>query len=120
MSEEQGFDREPSQTIAEFCASERISRSSFYDLESRGLAPQVDWIPGTKIRRITPSARRAWHERMRELCSSEAAQLEQERKRAQAREAGRIAAASVNHVSKRRKATAAEQGATNKQRRLRR
>jgi hypothetical protein len=98
------LDRERSLTIGEFCLSERISRSTFYDLDKRGLGPEIDSVPGTRIRRITPSARRAWRERMRELRASEAAQLEQERKRAQAQEAGRIAAQSPLHVSNRHKA----------------
>jgi hypothetical protein len=67
----------------------------------RGLTPEVSEIPGTRIRRITAAAEAAWDARMAELAQSEAVQLEAERRRAQAAEAGRIAAQSPLHVSRR-------------------
>ena len=100
---------ERSQTIREFCASERLSLSSFYELVKRDLAPELLEIPGTKIKRITPFAHAAWRARMGELAKSKAAQIEAERRRAQAIMAGQAAAASPLHVSKR--------GAEHKQRR---
>ena len=66
-----------------------------------GRGPDVLHVPGTRIERITPEARQAWRERMAELAKSETAQLEAERRRAQAAEAGKLAAQSPNHVSRR-------------------
>lgn len=91
----------PDKTITEFCAKKRISKASWYELEKRGLAPEVLEIPGTRIRRITAAAEAAWDARMVELMQSKAAQLEAERRRAQAAEAGRIAAQSPRHISRR-------------------
>jgi hypothetical protein len=90
-------------TVGEFCLVERFSKTAYYGLKSRGLAPDEFEIPGTRIKRITPEAHAAWRERMAALAQSEAAQLEAERRRAQAVAAGRIAAASPLHVSKRQK-----------------
>lgn len=95
-----------SQTRGEFCQTERISKSVFYELKKRGLAPDELEIPGTTIKRITPAARAAWRERMAELAKGEAAQLEAERRRALTAVAGRIAAASPAHVSRRGPRTA--------------
>jgi hypothetical protein len=89
-----------SQTIAEFCESEHISKTTFYGLLKRNLGPEVFEVPGTTIKRITPAAREAWHALMRELAESEAAKLEVERRRELAAVAGRIAARSPLHVSK--------------------
>jgi hypothetical protein len=90
-----------SQTIGEFCRAERISKSVYYELKARGLNPDEFEIPGTRIKRITPEARAAWRERMAELAKSETAQLEAERRRELASIAGRAAAASPRHISKR-------------------
>jgi hypothetical protein len=75
--------------------------STFYKLKKLGLGPDVLHVPGTRIERITPEARQAWRERMAELAKSETAQLQAERRRAQAAEAGKLAAQSPNHVSRR-------------------
>jgi hypothetical protein len=93
--------QERSQTRGEFCDTERISLSSYFKLKARNLAPEETVVPGTKMIRIAPEARRAWHARMAELAKSEAAQLEAERRRAQAVAAGRIAARSPLHASRR-------------------
>jgi hypothetical protein len=93
--------QERSQTRGEFCDTERISLSSYFKLKARNLAPEETVVPGTKIIRIVPEARRAWHARMAELAKSEAAQLEAERRREQAVAAGRIAARSPLHASRR-------------------
>ena len=90
-----------SQTIREFCDGERISVSSFYEMQRRGLGPELLEVPGTKIGRITPEAHAAWRARMAALAQSEAAQLESERRRAQAVMAGRAAAKSPLHASRR-------------------
>ncbi len=91
-----------SETIAEFCLKERISRAAYYDLRKRGLGPDEFQIPGTRIKRITPEAHAAWRERMTELAKSEAGRLEAERRRELAKAAGEKAAASPKHVTKAR------------------
>jgi hypothetical protein len=95
-----------SQTTTEFCQSEHISKATFYDLRKRGLAPEVLEVPGTKIKRITSQARETWRARMAELAKAEATQLEAERRRELAAIAGRIAARSPKHISKRARVTA--------------
>jgi hypothetical protein len=70
-------------------------------IRSSSAGCHVFHVPGTRIERITPEARQAWRERMAELAKSETAQLEAERRRAQAAEAGKLAAQSPNHVSRR-------------------
>jgi hypothetical protein len=91
----------PSKSIAEFCRAERISKSVYYEMKRRGIGPVELIIPGTKVIRITPEAQTAWRTRMAELAKSETAQLEAERRSAQTAEAGKIAAASPLHISKR-------------------
>ena len=86
--------RNRSETFAEFARAEG-------KLKKLGLGPDVLRVLGTRIERITPEARQAWRERMAELAKSETAQLEAERRRAQAAEAGKLAAQSPNHVSRR-------------------
>jgi hypothetical protein len=49
---------EPSLTIPEFCALEKISRVFFYELAKRGKAP-LTYYAGA-ARRITPEAHQEW------------------------------------------------------------
>jgi hypothetical protein len=91
-----------SQTFTEFCQSERISKATFYELLRRNLGPEVFEVAGTRIRRITSQAREAWRAKMAELAKAEAAQLEAERRRELATIAGRIAAQSPRHVSRKK------------------
>ena len=93
--------KDSSETISEFCLAERFSKSFYYGLKKRGLGPEEFEVPGTRVKRITPEAHTAWRERMAELAKSETAQLEAERRRAQAAEAEKLAAQSPNHVSRR-------------------
>jgi hypothetical protein len=88
-----------SQTIREFCATERFSIATYYKLKRLGLGPAEMIVPGTRIVRITPKARAEWHARMQQR--SEHQNVELESRRRQAAEAGRIAAASPSHVSRR-------------------
>jgi hypothetical protein len=92
------IDPQRSLSLGEFCFAERISKTKYYELKKRGLAPDETNIGG--LLRITPKARETWHERMAELGKSEAAQLEAERRRELAVIAGRAAAQSPLHVSK--------------------
>ena len=80
----------------QFCWLENISRSKYFELKKRGLGPDVTDIDG--LQRITPESREAWHERMAERAKGEAA-----RRRELAVIAGRAAAASPLHISKRQK-----------------
>jgi hypothetical protein len=95
------MDVDPRRSLSqnEFCWLERISKSKYYALRKQGLAPDETNICG--VIRITPQARETWHTRMAALAKSEAAQLEAERRRELAVIAGRAAAQSPNHVSRR-------------------
>ena len=91
-----------SQTIGEFSDAEGISLSQYFKIRRRGLGPDEFRLPGTKIIRITPKARADWHARMDELQNGRAAKLEAARRRDQAVEAGRAAAKSPRHISRRK------------------
>ena len=93
------LDPNRSMTLSEFRYVENMSPTKYHGLKNKGLGPEEMNVDG--MIRITPEARAKWHERMAELAKSEAAQLEAERRRAQAAEAGKIAAASPLHISKR-------------------
>ena len=99
--QDDALDREPSMTINEFLAVERISRSSYYKMRDHGYGPAETLVPGSTIIRITARARRKWHARLEEWGRSEAAELERERRAEQRRAAGKNAAASPQHVSRR-------------------
>jgi hypothetical protein len=96
-------DSERSLTRAEWRQKRRISKSSHHKLKNLGLAPEEDIVPGTAIARISPDADRRWEERMRALAQTEAARLEAERRHEIAVVAGRAAAKSPDHVSRRRR-----------------
>ena len=96
------MDIDPRRSLSQkqFCWVENISLAKYFELKKKGLGPRVEDIDGVK--RITPQAREEWHKRMAELAKGEAAQLEAERRRETASIAGRKAAQSEFHVSKRR------------------
>jgi hypothetical protein len=94
---------EHSMTRAEWRRARKISKASHYKLKRLGLAPDETEVPGTNIARISAAADAAWEQRMAELSKSEAARLEAERRREIAIVAGRIAAQSPRHVSKRKR-----------------
>ena len=50
--------KDPSYTVAEFCAAERMSRSMLYRAWAEGWGPDFYWVGVT--RRITHRARLAW------------------------------------------------------------
>jgi hypothetical protein len=83
----------------QFCWLENISRSKYFELKKRGLGPDVTDIDG--LQRITPEAREEWRQRMAERAKGKQAQLEAERRRELAVIAGRLAARSPYHVSRR-------------------
>ncbi|HEV7982423.1 MAG TPA: hypothetical protein VGP86_05960 [Xanthobacteraceae bacterium] len=88
-------------TIGDFCAAEHVSVATYYKMRRLGVGPCEERIPGTAIIRITPEARRAWHERLAEMRQSGEAKIEERRRSAHAAHAGKMAAASPLHVSKR-------------------
>ncbi len=93
--------REPSETIDEFCAVEHLSRSSYYKMRKLGYGPDEMVVPGTSIIRITPQAHREWRIKLEERSRTTAAVLERNRRADQRRAAGKAAAASPKHVSRR-------------------
>jgi hypothetical protein len=95
-------DTEASLTLREFCEVEKICLASYYKMRKRGHAPVETRIPGTTIIRITPEARRQWHQMLTAIAQSDAARLEAARKHAASVIAGRAAAASPLHVNARR------------------
>jgi hypothetical protein len=97
--------RERAYTIPEFCEVEHWSLSTYYKRQRRGLGPEETRYPDSPMVRITPEQRRAFHEKMQALSQTYAEELEQHRRSAYAVQAGRAAAASPLHISKRRKAT---------------
>lgn len=92
----------PAETIDDFRRVEALSKASFYKLERLGLSPRTYRVPGTKIVRIVET-HNSWRERIAALSALKAAELETARRRELAKVAGKRAAASPDHVSRRRK-----------------
>jgi hypothetical protein len=88
-------------TIGEFCDIENFSKSYYYSLRKRGLAPDELRTPGSDLVRISASARRAWHAKLEAMARTEAAAIEHLRLVEQRRAAGKLAAESPRHVSNR-------------------
>jgi hypothetical protein len=95
-------DKNRSMTRVEWCRHRNVSKSTFYKLKRLGLAPVEDSIPGTRVARISAESDQRWLERMAELSREDAAQLELTRRRELAVIAGRIAAQSPRHVSRKK------------------
>jgi hypothetical protein len=62
MTATDGLPVTPSQTIDEFCMSERICRQTLYNLWGRGKGPRFHYVG--RSRRISPEARAEWHQRL--------------------------------------------------------
>jgi hypothetical protein len=92
---------EPDKTLAEFLAQKRFSKAYYYSLKQRGLAPNETLYPGRVIR-ISAEAEQAWEEKIAAHAASKAAKLEVARRREIATAAGKAAAKSPLHVSKRK------------------
>jgi hypothetical protein len=88
-------------TRREFCLLEKMSSSTYYKLKQMGLGPQEVRFPGMAFARITPQARREWHEKIEAWHKSKEARVEEQRRSAATSAAGKAAAASPLHVSKR-------------------
>src|SRR5262245_61446189 len=95
--------REPALTIRQFCILENIAVATYYKMRRLGYGPDEMRVPGTALVRITQRARRDWHARIEQLGKSEGAELEAARRHAQTAAAGKRAAESPLHVSKRRR-----------------
>ena len=104
VEKEEALHSERAYTIEQFCFVENISKATFYKMKRQGTGPAIHYLPvgSATLPRISAQSRRDWHAQLRALQISEAAELLNERKRAQAAEAGRLAARSPLHVSNRK------------------
>jgi hypothetical protein len=100
-SAKQQIDEARPLTRAEFCKLERMSLSTYHKIRRSGHGPDEMKFPQMAFVRITPEARREWHQSIEEYRKSKAAELEASRRSALAQAAGRKAAKSPRHVSKR-------------------
>jgi hypothetical protein len=91
-------DGEPSKSISEFCLRENMSKATFRALAAKGLGPMI--IRQGAFVRVVES-HKSWRDRMLWHSQQQTALREQARRREQASAAGKIAAASPLHVSKR-------------------
>jgi hypothetical protein len=89
-------------SIVEFCAIERICKSSYYKMRRSGVGPEEFVIPGTTIIRITPAAHVAWREHIKKLATTKGAKLEREHRQRSAADAAKVAVASPRHTSKKK------------------
>lgn len=87
--EEKQTHPDASRTIDEFCALENISRFSYYKMRKNKHGPKELHIPGSEIVRITAEAHAEWRERMQELAVTKAGKLENARRVAQRKLAGK-------------------------------
>src|SRR5262245_39608672 len=90
-------------TIRQFCILENMAVATYYKMRRLGYGPDEMRVPGTALVRITQRARRDWHARIEQLGKSEGAELEAARRHGQTAAAGKRAAESPLHVSKRRR-----------------
>jgi hypothetical protein len=90
-------------TPQEWRFRKHISKSTHNKLKKAGLAPEetILILPGFNLVRITPQARRDSDRKIADLAQSKEAELERARRQAQVEAAGRLAAQSPNHISKR-------------------
>jgi hypothetical protein len=93
---------ERSLTLGEFCEVENISRSFLNKLRKLNLGPHITEIvgPGLSLFRVTPEARREWHQRMKKYRESKQAQIAAERRHQQQIAAGQKSINSPHHISK--------------------
>lgn len=87
-----------------WCRAKGFSVSTGYEIKKSGMGPELLEVPGVRGARVTPEADAAWEQRMAELAKSEAAALEAARRREIAVIAGKIAAQSPKHISRRKQA----------------
>jgi hypothetical protein len=90
---------EPSYTIPEFCAEERMSVPTYYKLRKAGLTP--DELRYLNNVRITYAARLAWHKRLQSAEFAEEIRKQTRQLQVKARDAASKSIASAHHVSNR-------------------
>jgi hypothetical protein len=97
---------EPSFTIPEFCAAERISKPTYYKERDKGRGPKEYYI-GNCVR-ISPAARLEWHERKENGEFDEDTKAQADTRRAKSRRAVAKAITSPNHISNPKSAARAQ------------
>jgi hypothetical protein len=97
---------ERSLTVAEFCALERMSATTYHKLKKQGLAPQEVRFPGMAFVRVTAEARREWHRKIEALRKEQASALEEKRRSARMSELGKRAAQSAAHPCRKKRRAA--------------
>jgi hypothetical protein len=90
-------------SLREFCARNRISRSTWFKMRREGCAPRV--MKFGNLTRITAEAERDWRAQMEAYASSEKSKLEQARRSEHLRQLGKLAAESPAHISNVKKRT---------------
>jgi hypothetical protein len=94
---------DPSLSIGEFCRAERMSESTFFELQRRGLGPKIMNLPGiAKGGTITHRAREEWQDLMHNLPPELRAEVDAmiAARREKARDAARKSVDSPLHVSR--------------------
>jgi len=89
-----------------FCNEIGISLSTYAKLKREGRGPREMRFPGMTLVLITPEAQRDWIRQQEKWSASNAARLEEERRKALMSAAGKKGVASDRHVSKRGKRAA--------------
>jgi hypothetical protein len=85
----------------QWCRARGLSLSSGYKIRNQGQGPHELQIPGLRGTWVTPEADAEWEQRAADFSASEEGRREATRRREIAAAAGRIAAESPKHVSKR-------------------
>jgi hypothetical protein len=96
-------DSERSLTRKQFCAAENISLSTYHKMRRAGNGPQETHFPRMALVRISAENHRKWRAKNETWNKSKDASLEEQRRKANASAAGKKAAKSEKHVSKRKK-----------------
>jgi hypothetical protein len=96
-------DDERSLSRKQFCVAENISLSTYHKMRRAGHGPRETHFPRMALVRISAEDRRTWHADIKKWNKTEAADQENQRRAAQTRAAGKKAAESPKHVSKRKK-----------------
>ena len=51
-------------SIPEFCIAEGISKPLYHKMRNKGFGPDEMRVPGSSMVRVSPEARRRWHEKL--------------------------------------------------------
>jgi hypothetical protein len=88
---------EPSYTIREFCAEERIAEPTYYKMRAQGLGPKE--LRYLQVVRITHASRLEWQKRLQSGEFAEAMRRNATRMQAKSHDAASKAIASPSHIS---------------------